>query len=401
MTLVADPTPPPAIENATCPPPAEAAATTNVSKDEEHEPSEQGPPDVDITPSADENKPPAAIAADLEPSPSAEPTIERVDVVENVAPSNDAAVERTTVEPVTSTVCEDGIAQAQLARDQTELSGSETGRLAKEKGVVEELAAKEEADRAAREAAEKARIEQVALETEEERQAELELEEEREAERVKPDEAERVDSGPSEPRRQTKLVENQRLMEEEAQKLRDTEIAKLEAEAACLEAEYKKREQDRLLAKEKEVEEASDCPVAPSTPRSELSSITSGFDSPSQISLASHMATAPDSPRIAPEDPTPFVELPESDLILQNRSPKSINSSIAGEPPETPLGSLPNNSLLAVSVSYFLTLTRTNGRLERRDAPRSYFFTDRCLQTRVSLEAFDGECGRRGGQQFH
>src|SRR5258706_12464608 len=102
---------------------------------------------------------------------------------------------------------------------------------------------------------------------------------------------------------------------------------------------------------EKEIEEASDCPIAPSTPRSELSSITSGFDSPSQISLASHMATAPDSPRIAPEDPTPFVELPESDLILQNRSPKSINSSIAGEPPETPLGSLPNSSLLAVGVS--------------------------------------------------
>lgn len=316
MPLVADSTPPPAVLNVTCPPPTEAAITTHVFKDEEHDLLEQGPSDVDITPGADGSKPTAAVAEDLDPSPSAEPTIEGIEVAENVASSNGVVVERT-------------------------------------EGVADESAAKEEAEKAAGEAAEKALIEQEAREAEKEkeRQAQLKLEEERETERVKVDEVQRVELETLELQRQAGLVEKQTRVEEEAQKLRDTLIAKLEAEAARLEAEFKEHEQARLLAVEKEIEEASDCPVAPSTPRSELSSITSGFDSPSQISLASHMATAPDSPRIAPEDPTPFVELPESDLILQNRSPKSINSSIAGEPPETPLGSLPNSSFLAVGVS--------------------------------------------------
>jgi len=335
---MADSTPSPVVQNATCPPPAEAAIITNVSKAEEHEWSEQGPPDVDITPGADES------IKDLESSPSAELTIERVKVVENETPSNNVVVEQTPVEPITSTVCEEGIAEQ--ARLQAESTSVESGRLAKEKGVAEELAEKEGAEKAAGDAAEKVKIEQEA-EKENEYQAPLRLEEELDTERVEVDEAERVKPESSELRHQAELIEDQTLVEKEAQKLRDTEIAKL---AARLKAEFNEREQARLLAKEKEIEEASDCPIAPSSPRSELSSITSGFDSPSQISLASHMATAPDSPRIAPEDPTPFLELPESDLILQNRSPKSINSSIAGEPPETPLGSLPNTSLLAVGA---------------------------------------------------
>ncbi len=310
---MADSTPLPTV--VTCPPPTEAAITTLFLNDED-ELREQGPSDVDITPGADGNKPPVAVAKDLEPSPSAEPIIEGLEVVENATSSKGVVVERT-------------------------------------KGVVEELAVKEEAEKAAGEAVEKARIEQEAREAEKENecQPQLKLDEEHETESVKVDEVERAELETLELQRQAALVEKQKLVEEEAQKLRDTLIAKLEAEAARLEAEFKEHEQARLLAMEKEIEEASDCPIAPSTPRSELSSITSGFDSPSQISLASHMATAPDSPRIAPEDPTPFVELPESDLILQNRSPKSINSSIAGEPPETPLGSLPNSSLLAVGVS--------------------------------------------------
>ena len=309
-------TPPPTVLNDICPPPTEAAITTHVFKDEEHELPERGPSYVDITPGADGNEPPAAVAKDLEPSPSAVPTIEGVEVVENGASSNVVVVERT-------------------------------------KGVTEELAAKEEAEKAAGEAAEKARIEQEVREAEKEKehQAQLKLEEERETEHVQVDEAQGVELETLELQRQAGLVEKQTRVEEEAQKLHGTLIAKLEAEAARLEAEFKEHEQARLLAVENEIEEASDCPIAPSTPRSELSSITSGFDSPSQISLASHMATAPDSPRIAPEDPTPFVQLPESDLILQNRSPKSINSSIAGEPPETPLGSLPSSSFLAVGVS--------------------------------------------------
>ena len=313
---MADDSTPLAALNVTCPPPTEAAITTRVSKDGEYNMSEQNSSDLDITPGAEGNKPPVAVHMDLEPSPSADPTIEGAKVVENVTSSNDVVV----------------------------------GRM---EGVVEELAAREEAEKAVSGAAGKARIEQEVHEAEkgEERQAQLKLDEEDETERAKVGEAERVELEASELLHQMGLAEKHTLVEEEAQKLRDTEIAKLEAEAALLEAELKVLEQARLLAKEKELEEASDCPVAPSTPRSELSSITSGFDSPSQISLASHMATAPDSPRIAPEDPTPFVELPESDLILQNRSPKSINSSIAGEPPETPLGSLPNTSLLAVGVS--------------------------------------------------
>jgi hypothetical protein len=342
VTNVVDSTPPPAAQNATCPPLAEAAITTNVSKDEEHERGEQGPPDVDITPDVDGNKSPAAVTKDLTLSPSSKLTIERVEVVENVAPSNDMVVEQTPVEPVTSTVCEEGTAEQ--ARPQAELARVETESLAKDKDVAEELAAEKGAEKAADEAA---RIEQEACE-ENGSQAWLKLEEELDTAHDKADEAE---SETSELKHQAELIEKQTLVEKEAQKSRDTEIAKLKAVAARLEAELKEREQASLLAKEKEIEEASDCPIAPSTPRSELSSVTSGFDSPSQVSLASHMATAPDSPRIAPEDPTPFVELPESDLFLQNRSPKSINSSIAGEAPETPLGSLPNTSLLAVGVS--------------------------------------------------
>jgi len=61
--------------------------------------------------------------------------------------------------------------------------------------------------------------------------------------------------------------------------LREVRLAKLEAEATQLKAEHRKREQARVLAEEKEIEEASDCPVAPLTPRPELSSITSGIDS--------------------------------------------------------------------------------------------------------------------------
>ena len=312
-SLVADSTPP-AVLNIACPPPTEAAITIKIPKDGEYDMSEQGPSDLDITPGANGNKPPVVVHKDLEPSPSAEPTMEGAEVVENVTSSNDVVVGRT-------------------------------------EGVAEALAGRKEAAEATGEAMGKNGVEQETHEAEEEKRRQAQLEEERETERAKVGEAERDQLETSGLPRQEGLVETNALVEEEAQKLRATEIAKLEAEAALLEAELKELEQARLLAKEKEIEEASDCPVAPSTPRSELSSITSGFDSPSQVSLASHMATAPDSPRIAPEDPTPFVELPESDLILQNRSPKSINSSIAGEPPETPLGSLPNTSLLAVGVS--------------------------------------------------
>ena len=342
-TLAAYPTQPSNVEDT----PPEAAIIADVSRDEEQESNVQGTPNVDIAPSSIDNKPPVVIAKIPGPSPSAEPIIEHDRVVENLTPRIDTVVDRTDVESVAPTICEGAVAQAEQARHQAELTRIETVRLAEEKGVAKELAAKEEADRAAGEAGEKARIEQEAHEAGlgQERQAQLKLEE-REAKRVKADEAEGLRPEVSGPRRQSELVKKQALEEEEAQKLREVEIAKLEAEAARLEAEYKEREQARLL--EKEIEEASDCPVAPSTPRSVLSSITSGFDSPSQVSLASHVPAAPSSPRIEPDDPTPVVELPESNLFLQNRSPKSINSSIAGEPPETPFGSLPNSSLLAV-----------------------------------------------------
>ena len=360
-TLTAYPTPLSAVGGATSRPPVEAAILTGISMDEGQESSEQGPLDVDTTASADVNQPPAVVVKDLEPSVSAEPTIEHVEVVENLTPSSGAAVERTTVEPVASTLCENAIDQVEQARDQAELTRVETKGLAEQTG---ELAAKEEADRTAREVVEEARVEREVREAEKEkeRQTELKFGEEREAERAKCDEAESVRLDTSDLQRQADLVEKQ-TFEEEVQKLPDAAIAKLEAEAARLEAECKEREEARLLAKEKEIEEASDCPVAPSTPRSELSSITSGFDSPSQVSLASHMATAPDSPRISPEDPTPVVELPESDLILQNRSPKSINSSIAAEPPETPMGSLPSNGLLAVGGSCLLASMRADDSL--------------------------------------
>lgn len=348
-TLVAYPTPPPVVEDATCPPPAEGAIITDVSVDEARESREQGPLDVDIIPAVDIDKPSAVISGDLPPSPFAEPFIEHVEVVQNLTPSHDTAVERTTAEPVALTGCEEVITQTTRASHQTESTGIVTDRLAEEKGVAQGLAVKEQADRAALGATEKARIEQEAREVEEkELQVQLKLEEEHEAKRVKLDEAERAQLETPELQHQAELVEKQVLEGGETQKLGDLEIAKLEAEAAQVEAEYKEREQARLLAEEKDIEEASDCPVAPSTPRSELSFITPAFDSPSQISLASRVPAAPDSPRIAPEDPTPFAELPESDLILQNRSPKSINSSIAGEAPETPLGSLPNDSFLAV-----------------------------------------------------
>ena len=348
--LAAHPTPP-AVGDATYLPPAKGAIIIGSSIDEAQESRKQGPLDVDTTPSVDINKPPAVIAGDLAPSPSAETTIEHVGDVQNLTPSNDAAVERTTMEPVVSTTYEEVIAQATQASHQAELTRVGTERLAED--VAEELAVKEEADRAARDAAEKARIEQEAREAEKEkeRQTQLKLVEEYEAKPFKADEAERAQLETAEPQHQSELVERQTLEEGEREKLRGAEI---EIEAARLEAEHKEHEQARLLANEKEIEEASDCPVAPSTPRSELSFITSGFDSPSQVSLASHVPAAPDSPRIAPDDPTPFVELPESDLILQNRSPKSINSSIAGEAPETPLGSLPNDSFLAVG-GFFLT----------------------------------------------
>jgi hypothetical protein len=341
-TLAAYPTQPSNVEVT----PPEAAIIADVTIDEKQESNVQGTPNVDITPSSIDSKPPVVIAKIPEPSPSAEPIIELDRVVESVTPRIDTVVDRADVESVAPSICEDAV-EAEQARHQAELTGTETVRQAEEKGVAKELAAKAEADRAAREAGEKARIEHEAHEAGigQERQAQLKLEE-REAKPVKADEAEGLRLEASGPQRQAELVKKQALEEEEAQKLREVEIAKLESEAARLEAEYKEREQARLL--EKEIEEASDCPVAPSSPRSALSFITSGFDSPSQVSLASHVPAAPSSPRIEPDDPTPVAELPESNLFLQNRSPKSINSSIAGEPPETPFGSLPNSSLLAV-----------------------------------------------------
>ena len=86
-TLTAYPTPPSAVEGATCLPPAEAAILSGVSMDERQELSEQGPQDVDTTASADVNQPPAVIVKDLGPSPSTELTIEHVEVVVDEPPN--------------------------------------------------------------------------------------------------------------------------------------------------------------------------------------------------------------------------------------------------------------------------------------------------------------------------
>ena len=335
-TLATYPIPPPAVEDATCPPPAEVVITIDPPIDEARELREKGPLGVNITPGVNISDLPTAIAGDLASSSIAEPTIEHVEV-QSLTPNNDTAT-------VAHTPCEGVITQATQASHEAESTRIATEGLTGAKGVAEGL---EEADRAAREAVEKARTEQGPCE-EKGRQVQLRLEDEaRYAHTAK---VERAQLETLDLQRQAELVEKQTTEEGEKQKLGDPEITKLEAEAAQLEADDKEREQARLVAEAKDIEEASDCPVAPSTPRSELGFITPRFDSPSQISLASHVPAAPDSPRIAPEDPTPFVELPESDLILQDRSPKSINSSIAAEAPETPLGSLPNESLLAVGV---------------------------------------------------
>ena len=97
-TLTAYPTPPSAVEGATCLPPAEAAILNGVSMDERQELSEQGPLDVDTTPSADVNQPPAVIVKDLGPSPSTGPTIEHVEVVVD-EPQNLAAPEQGNLVP--------------------------------------------------------------------------------------------------------------------------------------------------------------------------------------------------------------------------------------------------------------------------------------------------------------
>lgn len=340
-TLATHPIPPPAVEDATCPPPAEIVITIDPPIDEARESREKGPLDVNITPGVNISDLPIAIAGDLASSSIAEPTIKHVEV-QSLTPNNDTTLQRATV---VRTLCEGVITQATQASHEAESTRIVTEGLAGAKGVAEGL---DEAERAAREAVEQARVEQGACE-EKGRQVQLKLEEEHEARYVHTAEVEKAQLETLDLQRQAELVEKQTTEEGEKQKLGDAEIAKLEAEVAQLEADDKEREQARLVAEAKDIEEASDCPVAPSTPRSELGFITPRFDSPSQISLASHVPAAPDSPRIAPDDPTPFVELPESDLILQNRSPKSINSSIAAEAPETPLGSLPNESLLAVS----------------------------------------------------
>lgn len=94
---------------------------------------------------------------------------------------------------------------------------------------------------------------------------------------------------------------------------------------------------------------SSHVPLAPDSPRSELSEVTTGFDSPSVISLASHVPAAPESPRYDPEGPTPSVVLPPEDLLLSDaRSEKSVNSSIAPNAPSSPgheVGSVPTPRL--------------------------------------------------------